>query len=135
MSKTAPCFTPPLKPHFCLHFFVFCDILIKNFKGKEPSSFAKEGLFVSQWRERKGDEALWGHGLGKKALQAALKEIFLDMRKASILVHIKHGNTRSHNLFMNSGFSFVQERMQTTQYVLTFDRYLHPDKEKNLFIA
>ena len=57
------------------------------------------------------------------------------MRKASILVHIKHGNTRSHNLFMNSGFSFVQERMQTTQYVLTFDRYLHPDKEKNLFIA
>lgn len=82
-----------------------------------------------------GDEALWGHGLGKKALQAALKEIFLDMRKASILVHIKHGNTRSHNLFMNSGFSFVQERMQTTQYVLTFDRYLHPDKEKNLFIA
>ena len=82
-----------------------------------------------------GDEALWGHGLGKKALQAALKEIFLDMRKASILVHIKHGNTRSHNLFMNSGFSFVQERMQTTQYVLTFDRYLHPDQEKNLFIA
>ncbi|MFQ9446302.1 MAG: hypothetical protein ACLR4A_02095 [Christensenellales bacterium] len=38
---------------FLLAFFVFCDVLIKNFKGKKPSSFAKEGLFVSQWRERK----------------------------------------------------------------------------------
>ena len=30
---------------------------------------------------------------------------------------------------------FRLHQMQTTQYVLTFDRYLHPDKEKNLFIA
>ena len=82
-----------------------------------------------------GDEALWGQGLGKKALQAALREIFLEMRKSRILVHIKHGNTRSHNLFMNSGFSFVQERTHTTQYLLTFDDYLHPRKEETLFIA
>ena len=82
-----------------------------------------------------GDEALWGQGLGKKALQAALREIFLEMRKERILVHIKHGNTRSHNLFTNSGFSFVRERTHTTQYILTFDDYLHPRKDENLFIA
>ena len=39
--------------HFCLHFFIFCDILIKKLKDKEPSYFAKEGLFVSQQGERK----------------------------------------------------------------------------------
>ena len=82
-----------------------------------------------------GDEALWGQGLGKKALQAALREIFLEMRKERILVHIKHGNTRSHNLFTNSGFSFVRERTHTTQYILTFDDYLHHRKDENPFIA
>ncbi len=85
-----------------------------------------------------GDEALWGRGLGKKALREALKEIFLVMRKESILVHIKHGNTRSHNLFVNSGFSFIKERKETTQYRLTMEAYLHSEKDKReetLFIA
>lgn len=82
-----------------------------------------------------GDESLWGKGLGKQALREALKEIFLEMRRTRIIVHIKHGNTRSHNLFMNSGFSFVTERRETTQYCLTLEDYLHPSKDEHLFIA
>ena len=82
-----------------------------------------------------GDESLWGQGLGKQALREALREIFLEMRRESIIVHIKHGNTRSHNLFMNSGFSFVAERRETTQYRLTLEDYLHPGKDDDLFIA
>ena len=38
----------------------------------------------------------------------------------------------SHNL---NEHEQIITRLQTTQYVLAFDRYLHPDKEKNLFIA
>lgn len=41
----------------------------------------------------------------------------------------------SHNLNEHEQIITRLHQMQTTQYVLTFDRYLHPDKEKNLFIA
>ena len=82
-----------------------------------------------------GEESLWGQGLGKKGVQAALKEIFFDMRKENVIVHIKHGNLRSQNLFQNVGFSFIQERSETTQYGLTLDAYLHPAEEENLDIA
>ena len=41
----------------------------------------------------------------------------------------------SHNLNEHEQIITRLHQMQTTQYVLTFDRYLHPDKEKNLLIA
>ena len=41
----------------------------------------------------------------------------------------------SHNLNEHEQIITRLHQMQTTQYVLAFDRYLHPDKEKNLFIA
>ena len=75
-----------------------------------------------------GEETLWGQGLGKKGVQEALKEIFFEMRKENVMVHIHHGNTRSHRLFQNLGFSFIQERRETTQYLLTLNAYLHPAK-------
>ena len=40
-----------------------------------------------------------------------------------------------HKLHANDHIITRRPQKQTTQYVLTFDRYLHPDKEKNLFIA
>ena len=42
MSKTAPCFTPPLKPHF----FVFCDMLSER-------SIRKKIMRYFEFREKR----------------------------------------------------------------------------------
>lgn len=82
-----------------------------------------------------GEEQMWGRGIGRESVRIALKMAFLDMRREAVIVHIHHDNIRSRNLFENSGFTVSAEGSGMTQYRLTFDDYLHPERREENRIA
>ena len=71
-----------------------------------------------------GEARMWGQGIGRRGVQAALAQVFFEMRREKAVVHIARGNVRSERLFAGCGFSYVCEAGGSAQYHLTLGEYI-----------
>ncbi|MEA4870309.1 hypothetical protein SDC9_84456 [bioreactor metagenome] len=73
-----------------------------------------------------GEESLWGHGCGARAIRLALGECFLrrDARINRVVATIHREHTRSIRLFTHAGFSRAEGVGECLRFVLSREAFL-----------
>lgn len=72
-----------------------------------------------------GEESLWGHGCGTRAIRLALFECFCkrETRSKRIIATIHRENTRSIRLFTHAGFTHTEEAGACLRFSLESEAY------------
>lgn len=71
-----------------------------------------------------GDEALWGRGYGRHALDLALGKAFFEMRREKVTARIRKGNIRSIRAAQHCGMKPVRAAGDLAVYEITFGEYI-----------
>jgi len=75
-----------------------------------------------------GEERLWGHGYGKRALELALAKAFYEMRKEVAFARIHEENTRSTGTAVHCGMKLTRKSGHMQIYQITAREFMEQQK-------